>query len=247
MASLPSYKPSKKLASLTSPDLDPYDFGALWLWHHHLHANTSGIKVHTIVCGAARPSDLDDGVKASFLAGDSDVQAKIERVDERLTTAFDDAHGPGWRETWWKNLPTCYQTTTGVNFTQNVWCYNVMLAWGMADFARARYGAGVGNRKKWEEGKSYEENLEKGQWGYMPGLSIVEGEGYEKELEVCAEGGRVVEAMRFMHRVFMSERRREEMQKGEEGEEKDDFGDVVIEEDWKAAYDLRPWAAFPER
>jgi predicted aldo/keto reductase-like oxidoreductase len=55
------YAPSKKLQSLTLPDLEPISYGALWLWHHE-HHNQDCTPIHSIVCGAARPSDLDQSM-----------------------------------------------------------------------------------------------------------------------------------------------------------------------------------------
>jgi predicted aldo/keto reductase-like oxidoreductase len=61
------YAPSKKLQSMTLPDLKPISYGALWLWHHERH-NQDHTPIHTIVCGAARPSDLDQSMKIFLLS-----------------------------------------------------------------------------------------------------------------------------------------------------------------------------------
>ena len=58
------HAPTKKLRSLTLPDLEPISYGTLWLWHHE-HHDQDRTHIHTIVCGAARPSDLDQPMKKS--------------------------------------------------------------------------------------------------------------------------------------------------------------------------------------
>jgi len=175
------YKPSRKLVSLCKPELEPTHFGSLWLWHHDKHPHTNNSQVHTIVCGAARPSDLDDGAMASFTLDDESTIKAVRKVDERLQKAYDDALGKTWSEEWFKGVPNCYQTKTGTNFTLAVWCYNLLEAFGMLDFVRNRYTVGINNRKKWDVDKSYEENMKTGDWGYMPGNSVELSEEYVGE------------------------------------------------------------------
>ncbi len=48
------YAPSKKLRSLTLPELEPIHFGSLWLWYHE-KTDEEHCPVHTFTVGAARP------------------------------------------------------------------------------------------------------------------------------------------------------------------------------------------------
>lgn len=56
------YAPSNKLRSLCLPDMEPITYGSIWLWHHALH-DPENASIHTLVVGAARPSDLDQPVR----------------------------------------------------------------------------------------------------------------------------------------------------------------------------------------
>jgi hypothetical protein len=237
------YAPSRRLRSLCLPDLEPLEFGALWLWQHAVHGGAhgsggagAGAPVHTITIGVARPSDLDEPYFAALMLRNEPERAlaKVEAVKARLARAFDEAHGEGWASEWFKGLPTCYDTTTGVDFTQYVWLYNVIKAWGMLFFAKQRYNTGKGNRAKWVNTASYEENMATQDWGYMPGLTPVKGEDYRPILRSHGvPEGQIERIMSILGEVLS-------LLDGTAGlsdEERRDMTEV----------DLRPWTAFPER
>lgn len=82
----------------------------MWLWAQRDPA------IHTLVVGAARPSDFDEHVAAAKqyvayeqarLAG-KDV---VKEVEAKLMAAYDEAWAPfeGWGKDWWVGLPDCYQ------------------------------------------------------------------------------------------------------------------------------------------
>ena len=253
------YKPSTKLLSLHSPSLNPIEFTACWLWQHELHSDSS---VHTIVCGAARPSDLDEAAIASF--GSMTKECKGERAnkkpntntntntktltnppsrtdlvratDQKLKNSFDSALGKEWGQMWHVGVPNCFQTQSGVNFTLAIWLYNIIEAFGMLEYARERYKVTVGNREKWDKSATYEENMEKGDWGYCPGNAVELDEEYDTELkDVPTENrAKVLAGIRRAHKLCT-------MSPKEDGESE------LVKEDWAAAHDLRPWTAFPER
>ncbi len=85
--------------------------------------------MHTLVVGAARPSDFDDHVAAarryveyerglssvSFGGGGGGRVDVLREVEARLMAAYDAvwaAEGEGWREGWWVGVPHCYQVNT---------------------------------------------------------------------------------------------------------------------------------------
>ena len=61
------------MRSLTLPEFEPMAYGSLWLWsqqqqqqHQGNDHDTDVPMIHTLVCGAARPSDLDQPVVAAL-------------------------------------------------------------------------------------------------------------------------------------------------------------------------------------
>ena len=100
----------------------------MWLWAQRDPA------IHTLVVGAARPSDFDDHVKAAraFVAyergllaavkgkkeeGEGSVSSSVDVVKEvegRLMAAYAEAWAPweGWGADWWVGLPDCYSVRT---------------------------------------------------------------------------------------------------------------------------------------
>jgi len=223
----------------------PFSFFHLSQQHKNL-PETGKSPIHTIVCGAARPSDLDDAAMVAFSSLDEVTERAVKTVDSSLQKAFTESFPEGWKETWYKGVPNCYETKTGVNFTNALWCYNLLTAYGMLDFVNNRYVVGINNRKKWNDDLSYDENMKNGDWGYMPGLSIEPEKDYKEELrDVPRENVEMVLAgMRKVHALCeLGERKKNK----EESNPNDGDDEMAIPEDWEAAFDLRPWTAFPER
>lgn len=90
----------------------------MWLW------SQQDPQIHTLVVGAARPSDLDLHAEAAKrfarLGLQKNKQEKeqcegqegdgVQRVERRLMAAYDAVWGEmGWKEDWWIGLPDCYQ------------------------------------------------------------------------------------------------------------------------------------------
>lgn len=229
------YAPSKKLRSLTLPDLEPIHYGSLWLFHlEHLD---SSLVAHTIVCGAARPSDLDEPAYAAYLFANQKEESlqKVRNVAKRLQEAEIEALGEDWVHSWYKGLPNCHGDDQIHPFGQMVWLHNIIKAWGLWDFAKDRYATFDGNTKGWDPNLSNEENIQKKyiMYGYMPGVAYEEGKDYSEVLVNVPEGNKekVLEAIRFTHKYCSST--------------VTDRGDIPDE--WQTAYDMRPWTAFPER
>jgi len=169
------YAPSKKLRSLTLPDLEPIQYGSLWLFHLH-NLDEDQTPAHTIVCGAARPSDLDEPAIAAYMYDKKKLETmqKVYAVSERLRQAEIDVLGENWMKTWHIGLPNCNGDDKIHPFGQMVWLHNIIKAWGMWDFAKDRYGTFDGNTKNWNDDLSIEENIKAKEimWGYMPGLAF---------------------------------------------------------------------------
>ncbi|CAM9491314.1 unnamed protein product, partial [Discosporangium mesarthrocarpum] len=145
------YKPTKVMADICKEmsNITPIEMNNLWLWSHNP-------MVHTLSVGAARPSDLDEAVSAAKMldrAGEL-----VPPVEKALRDLMVERLGKTWVETWWKGLPGAYNPT-GVFVAHIVWLWNLVKAWGMFSFARARYATLEGNLRGRKPELSEEENI----------------------------------------------------------------------------------------
>lgn len=252
------YAPSKKLLSLTLPELEPMAFGSAWLWNHSL-LDKEGAAIHTIVCGAARPSDLDMPAAAAYLQGtQADVMLeKTKTVTARLEQAKEDALGKEWLDTCYTGILKSNQSKYCVEHNQIIWMYNVIQAFGLWQFAKNRYGSLESNLEKWDKNESNEENIDKNLsgWGFVPGLPNEEGVDYSEDFAGVPEANmkRVLEAEEFVR--FWCTKRSSADEKQDEKKECDEDASAEPKEasppvpppEWTAAYDLRVWPDFPDR
>merc|ERR1719223_215634 len=107
----------------------------------------------------------------------------------------------------------------------------------MLDYAIDRYQSFDDNVKNWDFNKTTKENITSGNrvmWGYMPGIPVSSGKDYAALLPKVPEEqkSRVLEALTFVFDYCSKS---------------SDKKDLVISDEWKTAYDMQPWAAFPER
>lgn len=229
------YAPSNQLRQLTLPEMEPIDFGSYWLWFHNEHIKGDKACPDTIVCGAARPSDLDQPVLAALrivnepAAVKSDFEAVNSRIEERRESVF----GKDWADTWHVGLPNYSQSLErGSQIGNMVWLYNAIHMYGLLDFAKDRYGTLTGNLAKWDRSKPWKDNVFGNPgFNWMPGCAYDSSVDYTEELKDVPTKNipRVKEAMEFVSKWCGPESK----------------GEVPLE--WQTAYDMRPWMAFPER
>mmetsp|Transcript_695 Transcript_695/g.1015 ORF Transcript_695/g.1015 Transcript_695/m.1015 type:complete len:628 (-) Transcript_695:413-2296(-) len=228
------YAPSNLLRSLTLPDLEPINYGALWLWHHERY--DASAPIHTIVCGAARPSDLDQPILAALTKDLPEVIERVENVTQRLQRAMDESFSSAWTKTWHMGLPNYQESKCATQLGNIVWLSNLIQAYGMVDFARERYSPLAANLKKYDRSKSKEENVvAMGPfWGWAPGIAADPDWDYSEDLANCpVENLDIVkEAIKVVYETCGTKT---------SGEKK------AIPVEWETAFDLRPWVAFPER
>ena len=122
---------------------NPWPFASAWLWNHKNLDEQGGAAIHTIVCGAARPSDLDLPAVAAHLQGsDPDrMLSKTQTVVARLEQAKEDALGKEWLETCFAGILKSNQSKYCVEHNQIRWLYNNIQAFGLWEFAKNRYGS----------------------------------------------------------------------------------------------------------
>eukprot|EP00541_Cyclophora_tenuis_P005553 CAMPEP_0116566432 /NCGR_PEP_ID=MMETSP0397-20121206/14461_1 /TAXON_ID=216820 /ORGANISM="Cyclophora tenuis, Strain ECT3854" /LENGTH=467 /DNA_ID=CAMNT_0004093337 /DNA_START=245 /DNA_END=1648 /DNA_ORIENTATION=+ len=264
------YEPSNKLRSLILPDMEPMAFGSAWLWNHgELDGGKEPSKVHTIVCGAARPADLDQPAVAAYLQSteESSQLAKVRSVLSRLETAAKEGHDgdTDWLETCYEGVPKSNTSKHTVEHNQIVWCYNVIKSYGLLQFAKDRYGSLEGNRSKWDDSlPTLEEKYKKvglGGWGFVPGLSLVPGQDYSDDFEKVPEKNKekVRKAEEFVleycaKRPAKKAKSNDEEKKDEgdgekkkEEEETKEGEEPRIPFEWQTAYEMKPWADWPDR
>eukprot|EP00565_Helicotheca_tamesis_P004241 CAMPEP_0185737582 /NCGR_PEP_ID=MMETSP1171-20130828/30739_1 /TAXON_ID=374046 /ORGANISM="Helicotheca tamensis, Strain CCMP826" /LENGTH=652 /DNA_ID=CAMNT_0028408537 /DNA_START=46 /DNA_END=2004 /DNA_ORIENTATION=+ len=231
------YMPSRKLRSLTLPDFEPIAFGSHFLWDHsRLDSSTA---VHTISCGAARPSDLDQPAVAAYMRSlkTQDVSKRVDAVLRRMRSAEIAALGEDWVNSWTQGLPNFTRSSAAVQHCNIIWLYNLIHSFGMLEFCKARYRSMENNSKKWDSALSKEDNIKAlaPGWGWTPGRAITPGMDYSEDFVNVPEKNkaRVAEALQFVHELCSTDEAA--------------ANDTRIPQNWQSAYDMRPWTAFPER
>eukprot|EP00546_Thalassionema_frauenfeldii_P009336 CAMPEP_0178927336 /NCGR_PEP_ID=MMETSP0786-20121207/19122_1 /TAXON_ID=186022 /ORGANISM="Thalassionema frauenfeldii, Strain CCMP 1798" /LENGTH=235 /DNA_ID=CAMNT_0020602739 /DNA_START=515 /DNA_END=1222 /DNA_ORIENTATION=- len=189
-------------------------YGSAWLWQHEEH-DPEGAPIHTIVCGAGRPSDLDQPlVAAAWMQQDpQDVSERRRRIAERIQTALEDIgnkddddnnNNKEWCQTWHVGLPNWHGAEQGTQLGNIVWLYNCIKGLGMLDFARDRYGSMEGNFASWDSTVTKQENVEKNMtpmFNWCPGCAFDKSWNYTHDLKDCPKENQaqLLEAIQFVH------------------------------------------------
>ena len=118
------YDPPPKLTKLCAP-LSPMQFNDLYC--------LARPEVHTLSCGAARPTDFDEHVAAlEYYDRAAEVIAPIE---QRLRAELDQVLGADWCQRWFESLPHYVDVPGEINISEilRLWTYAKSLdlvAWG---------------------------------------------------------------------------------------------------------------------
>jgi hypothetical protein len=123
------HTPSDRLLELCAP-LHPIVFNDLFC--------LSAPGIHTISVGAARPEDLDLHLQAVELL--PWAQELLPPILERLEAARREALGAAWLESWSEGLPAWQDTPGQINLPTLLWLHNLLRAWDLQGYGRARYG-----------------------------------------------------------------------------------------------------------